>query len=71
MIGFVLGAIVGGAAMYFYGERIRDYADQTTRGARDRAADTLHAAADSLQAATDTARQRMESVADAARSRGL
>jgi hypothetical protein len=64
---FVIGAIVGGAAMYFYGGQIRDYVDQTTRGAREKAADTLHAAAGGLQSATDTARQRIESAAETAR----
>lgn len=68
MIGtLILGAIIGGTAMYFYGREITTYVDKTTRGAREKAADTLHAAAGGLQSATDTARQRMEHVAEAAR----
>jgi hypothetical protein len=66
-MGFLLGAIIGGAAMYFYGGQVRDYVDQKTRGARDEAADALHAAAEGLQSATEKARQRMENVAEAAR----
>jgi hypothetical protein len=75
VFGFIFGMIVGGAAVYFYGRQIREYVDETTRGARDRAADTLHAAAEGLQTArervdtaADAARQRIESAAEAARS---
>jgi hypothetical protein len=68
VIGFLFGAIIGGAAMYFYGGQMRDYVDEKTRGARDKAADRLHAAAEGLQSAADTARQRIDSAAESTRS---
>jgi hypothetical protein len=49
--GFILGAIAGGALVWFYGREIRDYIDSKTERARSRAADTLGAAAGSLEAA--------------------
>jgi hypothetical protein len=71
---FIVGAMVGGAAMYFYGEQIRGYLDQTARSARERAAGTLQSASEGLQSAkqrmesaADTMRHGMESAADTAR----
>jgi hypothetical protein len=61
---FVLGAIMGGAAMWFYGREIRDYVGTATRDARTKAADTLHSAAEGLQAA----KERAESAAQTIRS---
>lgn len=54
MIGsFIVGAIMGGAAVWLYGREIREYVEDRTRGARDKAADTLQAAAEGLQSAKD------------------
>jgi hypothetical protein len=52
--GFLMGAVVGGAAVWFYGTQMRQYLDDKTRTARSRAADTLQAAAETLQSAKDT-----------------
>ena len=58
MIGtFIIGAIAGGAAMWFYGDRIRGYVDDATRGARARAADTLQTATEKMQ----STKERIES----------
>ena len=51
---FLMGIIMGGAAVYFYGPQIREYLDEKTKAARARAADTLQAASEGLQSAKDT-----------------
>ena len=48
---FILGAIVGGAAVWYYGPQVRTYVDEASRSVRSRAADTLQSAAESLQSA--------------------
>lgn len=50
---FVLGAIVGGAAVWLYGPQIRAFVEDRTRTARGRAAGTLQAASEGLQAAKE------------------
>ncbi len=55
MIGsFLFGAILGGAAVWFYGRELREFIDDRTRAARGRAADTLQAASQGLQAAKES-----------------
>jgi hypothetical protein len=54
---FLLGAIAGGAAMWFYGEQIRELVDDATSGVRTRAADQMHTVADTLQSVADTVDQ--------------
>jgi hypothetical protein len=52
VIGFILGAVIGGAAVWLYGEQMRtylSYLDDKTRDVRSKAADTLQAAAEGLQ----------------------
>jgi hypothetical protein len=51
---FVLGMIVGGAAVWVWGEQMREYIDDKTWAVRARAADGLGAAADTLQTAKET-----------------
>jgi hypothetical protein len=51
---FLLGAIVGGAAVWCYKDEIREYVDDMTAGFRDRAASGLEQAAERLQTAADT-----------------
>jgi hypothetical protein len=51
---FLLGAIVGGAAVWWYKDELREYVDDMTVGLRDRAAAGLEQAADRLQTAADT-----------------
>jgi hypothetical protein len=51
---FMLGLIMGGAAVWFYGREIGGYVDDKTRAARGKAADTLQAAAEGLQSAKET-----------------
>ena len=51
---FVMGAIVGGAAVWWYKDEIREYVDDMTAGLRDRTASGLEQAAERLQTAADT-----------------
>ena len=51
---FLAGAIAGGAAMWIWGDRIRNTIDQATSGVRTRAAEQLHGVADTLQSVADT-----------------
>ena len=51
---FLLGAIVGGAAVWWYKDEIREYVDDMTEGLRDRAASGLEQAAERLQTAADS-----------------
>lgn len=51
---FLAGAIAGGAAMWIWGDRIRNAIDQATSGVRTRAAEQLHEVADTLQSVADT-----------------
>jgi hypothetical protein len=54
MIGsFILGALTGGAIVWFYGRDIRQFVDEKTSTVRTRAADTLQSAAQGLQSAKD------------------
>ena len=47
---FILGTIVGGAAVWLYGDRIREYVDARTEAVRERVAGGIDAVTDSLQA---------------------
>jgi hypothetical protein len=51
---FLVGAIAGGAAMWIWGDRIRNAIDEATSGVRTRAAEQLHEVADTLQSVADT-----------------
>jgi hypothetical protein len=51
---FLMGVIMGGAAVWFYGPQIRQFVDDKTQTARNRAVDTLQAASEGLQTAKET-----------------
>jgi len=51
MKSFILGAITGGAIVWFWGREIRQFIDEQTSGIREAAAGKLQTAADSLHAA--------------------
>ena len=50
----LVGAIIGGLAMWIYGERIREYIDDLTINIRERAAARLEGAANRLESAART-----------------
>ena len=54
---FIVGAIAGAAAMWVYGEQIREAVDDATSGVRTRAAEQMHNVADTLQSVADTVDQ--------------
>jgi hypothetical protein len=67
MKAFILGAIVGGLAMWLYGDRIREYVDDMTFDMRERAAAGLEGAADRLQSVAESVEGGLGSAASQAR----
>ena|ERR687891_1776857 len=60
MLGFLLGAIVGGLAGYYWREDIRDYASNRIPDLRRRAADGLGTLGERASGALDRARSRID-----------
>ena len=54
MKSFILGALAGGAIVWFWGREIREYIDEQTVGMRQGLAVRLQAAADALQSTANT-----------------
>lgn len=54
---FLVGAIAGGVAMWFWGDQIREALDDATSGVRTRSAEQLQGVADTLQSVADTVDQ--------------
>ena len=65
MKSFLFGAVVGAAAMYYYGRDIKRYVDETTRDVRAKAADTLVNVAETIEGGLQEAADRLD---DAKRS---
>ena len=61
MFRFVLGALVGGLAVWYWDEEIRAYAENRTLGARKRAANTIRSV---TEKAEDVLRQGTEAAQD-------
>jgi hypothetical protein len=59
---FILGAITGGAIVWFWGREIREYIDERTLGLRHSLASRLQAAADSVQATADKLQNAKRSI---------
>jgi hypothetical protein len=68
MKGFLLGAIAGAAAMYFYGREIGQYVDDSTRDVRARTADTLLNVAETIEGGIEQAGERITGAKDSMRS---
>ena len=62
MLGFILGAVVGGTASYYWRERIRNYMPEGVPDLRKRAADSLGTLGDHASGALDRARSRIDTV---------
>ena len=60
MVRFILGAVAGGLAVWFWGDQVREFAESKTRGVRVGAIDTLQALEKRLQ----TVEKRTEHVLD-------
>jgi hypothetical protein len=54
---FLVGAIAGGMAMWFWGDQVREIFDDATSGVRTRTAEQLQGVADTLQSVADTVDQ--------------
>jgi hypothetical protein len=58
---FVLGAVVGGVAVYLWGDEIRRFANTKSRTARLAAADTLQAVQSTAEGMFDSAKDQVTS----------
>ena len=50
---FILGALTGGAVVWFWGREIRELIDDKTRGVREAAAERIQSTAGHLQSTVD------------------
>jgi hypothetical protein len=62
---FILGAIVGGIAVYVWGDEIRRFAESRSRTARLAAADTLQAVQSTAEGMFDSAKDQVTSTLQA------
>jgi hypothetical protein len=60
MLGFVLGAVGGGIAAYYWRDKIREYMSSRVPDLRERAADRLGVLGGSASRALDQARSRID-----------
>jgi hypothetical protein len=67
---FIIGAIVGGAAVWYYGPQMRAHLEESTREVRSRAADTLQSAAEGLQSVRQSVAPGTEDVPGAGAAKG-
>jgi hypothetical protein len=61
MIGFVAGAIAGGALVWFWGARVRELAQDKTKQARDTVARGLENVQAAAEGALDSAKEQVRS----------
>jgi hypothetical protein len=67
MVRFVLGALAGGLAIFFWGEEVRRFANSRTRSIRASAADTLKAVEDTAEDLLDRTKEQVTSTLEAGR----
>jgi hypothetical protein len=65
MIGFVAGAIAGGAFIWFWGDRIRELAQDKTNQARDTVARGLDNVQAAAEGALDSAKEQVRTALQA------
>jgi hypothetical protein len=61
MIRFIIGALAGGLAVWFWADDIREYADTKTRDVRDKAAQKLQTVEDKAGDVLDMAKEQVTS----------
>ena len=61
MLGFLLGAVIGGVASYYWRDHIHDYMSGRVPDLRQRAAEGLGTLGDRASGALDRARTRLDS----------
>ena len=59
MFRMIAGAIVGGLAVYLYGEELKKLATERTRDARLKVADTLHAVQGKAEGVLDVTKEQV------------
>ncbi len=65
MIRFMLGALAGAFAVWYWGEDLREYAESRTRGIRDTAVEKLQAVEETAEGVLDRAKERVSSTLQA------
>jgi hypothetical protein len=65
MMRFMIGALAGALAMWYWGDDIRDYVDSKTRGVRDRAVETLQTVEERAGDVLDRAKEQVSSTLQA------
>lgn len=65
MVGFVIGALAGGLAVWFWGDELRRLADSKTRDVRAMAADKLQAVEDKAANVLDRTKEQVSSTLQA------
>jgi hypothetical protein len=65
MMRFLLGALAGALAMWYWGDDIRDYIENRTRDARGRAVDTLQSVETKAGEMLDRAKEQVSSTLQA------
>lgn len=65
MMRFVMGAVAGALAMWYWGEDIRDYVDSKTRGVRDKAVEKLQSVEEKAGDMLDRTKEQVSSTLQA------
>ena len=65
MVRFVMGALAGGLAVWFWGDELRRLGDAMTRDVRAKAADKLEAVEDKAQDVLDRTKEQVSSTLQA------
>ena len=65
MMRFMIGALAGALAMWYWGDDIRDYVDSKTRGVRDRTVETLQTVEERAGDVLDRAKEQVSSTLQA------
>ena len=62
MLRFVIGALVGGFAVYYWGEEIRQYAENRTVGVRQSAAKVIRSVGKKAEDVLDRTKEQVNAV---------
>ncbi len=65
MLRFIMGAVAGSLAIWFWGEELKRYATDGTRAVRTRAAETLQTVEQTADGVFDSAKEQVHSTLQA------
>ncbi len=65
MMNFLIGAVVGALAMWYWGEEVRDYIDTKTRDVRGKAVEKLQTVEEKAGNVLDRAKEQVSSTLQA------